>query len=1331
MRARRISRRRLALRGDGGRLRSLPAEGPESNAFRQMMLTSENGEIVSHHAIGELGSCDAMFTAMLPRNVCPLLIKSLRSQADFPLTVRLMRTVVLLVRRYRPFIVGEVETLLTLLFKMVYNVPPHGTTSPLWHRALTLEALLIICSHGAIPQYSDEGGPALSNFEKGKCGEGTDGFLLNIFRDYDEKRKSSNVFVRFVVSVSAFVVLVLPRYVVGHENEGYLAAQLLDRHARERRAQGVRGARVLGSTWSASGIGERPTRGLDLLGETEPPKKISLASVLLAGIEILACISDALLPQVGGGLYGSGQVQNVNIPRLWKMAHRRRKMIGTCWKHLLCSLNSSLVRCSDETVIQVLLTKTQTMTNSCGVLGLVDARNSFLNLICDIARVELDSNRALTFKNPTSSASEALQTGSESGSNSLGNVPPKCIQAFKILFNVAHCLGDCLGAGWYVVLNAFERLGCVIARPTHASRGQKTYAGIDCNGTQSYTWRGALSGGAPASECSIVISALQSVFESSSLLPHRPLCHLVSILGNLALSRRRICAPIVSNLAGSRKRVHLDPCLSDYSRCVDVGGIADRSMSSFPDNISNTIGTELNVLRDNVALNGQCGCHKRINCGNTVNLNRLKAAGRKPPFFLKNIVGATLHNMARLDIFWGAVFSHFQFTCSCDRDAYAMRALSSLAATYFTETNTVVAASGLPTHGLLQCELISLFIDGAQLPFNCASLALGSLFSLLQAVGHTFTTGWHLVIRAVRDVANVFVASAAGGVFSETYECWGSCGCTTESLASLPCHRGFDVSPRWKSSFSSPQQIGASVVPQAFKTLRLIVDEFLVLLCESTVPDGVNSRMKSCVSPAGAHPCLSALIDCLRAFGSQSSDVNISLTAVNMVWTVSDYVHREWRASRSTKMLTVFNTTTTNRLWLDMFCQLCVLGCDRRPDLRNCALRTLCSIIAAHGGLMTNEAIALCLTGPLPRGLPFLPCSLVPSLFSLLSNIERVAAIAEAENSIAKREKSGLEVGGIGTMVVHHSRNTVPKQWNETRVLAIQGITRVIRSFFRRLIIQPWFSRAWGRMLQMLRHAILRGVFVGEQERKNVQIRHGAENSFPTGGHVTGTSLEVSVAAIHALGDMVRTSFATAAGGLTRREQNAHATCESAWSSFEHVVAAREASDVDRLSGDNKDGELATAVANAIQHLYDSFPSRGSKQSVGDVHVTTITVARPQGKQRFNPFRVQFHRRPAHLQRARALLDKMIFMRGYARVEYGVVPLERAAMSAIEQFPPFPICTWYDMFQILRGFMNNDGSFCSPALSNKACAVLVRLNIVDTGVAAQRMCSMTNNGCAR
>jgi len=49
-------------------------------------------------------------------------------------------------------------------------------------------------------------------------------------------------------------------------------------------------------------------------------------------------------------------------------------------------------------------------------------------------------------------------------------------------------------------------------------------------------------------------------------------------------------------------------------------------------------------------------------------------------------------------------------------------------------------------------------------------------------------------------------------------------------------------------------------------------------------------------------------------------------------------------------------------------------------------------------------------------------------------------------------------------MLMHHSRNTEQKQWDETTMLALTGIARVFRLFLPTIEALPCFPEAWAHL---------------------------------------------------------------------------------------------------------------------------------------------------------------------------------------------------------------------------------------------------------------------------
>lgn len=70
------------------------------------------------------------------------------------------------------------------------------------------------------------------------------------------------------------------------------------------------------------------------------------------------------------------------------------------------------------------------------------------------------------------------------------------------------------------------------------------------------------------------------------------------------------------------------------------------------------------------------------------------------------------------------------------------------------------------------------------------------------------------------------------------------------------------------------------------------------------------------------------------------------------------------------------------------------------------------------------------------------------------------------EEAIAPELKKGVK------MSVHHSRDTAHKQWSETRVIALRGLSRVLRTCTRLLLQESWFRVIWVDALNVCQGAL-------------------------------------------------------------------------------------------------------------------------------------------------------------------------------------------------------------------------------------------------------------------
>merc|ERR1711871_352253 len=134
--------------------------------------------------------------------------------------------------------------------------------------------------------------------------------------------------------------------------------------------------------------------------------------------------------------------------------------------------------------------------------------------------------------------------------------------------------------------------------------------------------------------------------------------------------------------------------------------------------------------------------------------------------------------------------------------------------------------------------------------------------------------------------------------------------------------------------------------------------------------------------------------------------------------------------------------------------KLLSLSMDSRPEIRNCATNTL---FAA----MTFTSNASLTSGDQWRQIFD---EVIFPLFERAGERSNQAMVS-GEEAIAPELKKGTR------MVLHHSRDTAHKQWSETRLLALRGLTRVINTCTAPLVGEAWFHEAWAKALEICKRS--------------------------------------------------------------------------------------------------------------------------------------------------------------------------------------------------------------------------------------------------------------------
>lgn len=121
-----------------------------------------------------------------------------------------------------------------------------------------------------------------------------------------------------------------------------------------------------------------------------------------------------------------------------------------------------------------------------------------------------------------------------------------------------------------------------------------------------------------------------------------------------------------------------------------------------------------------------------------------------------------------------------------------------------------------------------------------------------------------------------------------------------------------------------------TLIRSAFQCLQLVVTDFLSMI--------------------GAKH-LTQVIQVVAQFGSQEQDLNISLTAIVLLWNISDYMFQQ-----ADQLAAQTETASIRPIWMVLYGRLGQLCVDSRPAVRKSAAQTLFCTISSHGSVLGEAA---------------------------------------------------------------------------------------------------------------------------------------------------------------------------------------------------------------------------------------------------------------------------------------------------------------------------------------------------------------------------------------
>ncbi|KAM4676141.1 LOW QUALITY PROTEIN: protein MON2 homolog [Discoglossus pictus] len=511
------------------------------------------------------------FSFLLKERVCPLVIKlfspnikfrqgsnSNSSPAPvekpyFPICMRLLRVVSVLIKQFYGLLVTECEIFLSLLVKFL------DADKPQWLRAVAVESIHRLCVQ---PQ-----------------------LLRSFCQSYDMKQHSTKVFRDIVNALGSFIqsLFLIPSAGITSSTANPTAGSSSIAPASAQTGPGM--AAVSGNTtvlpafeyrgtWipimTISIQGSAKATYLEMLDKVEPPtipEGYAMSVAFHCLLDLVRGITTMIEGEIGqaetdtqiSAEEAPSNTQSTDSQDLATTSDSTEKepvgrsvweeMINACWCGLLAALSLLLDASTDETATENILKAEMTMASLCGKLGLVTPRDAFITAICKgslpphyTLTVLSTSSAALCNKSysiqghnvqmisPSSdSHQQVVAVGQPLAVQPQGTVmlTAKNIQCMRTLLNLAHCHGGFLGTSWQLVLATLQHLVWILGLKPSSGGALKPGRAVEGPSTVLTT--------AVMTDLPVISTILSRLFESSQYLDDVSLHHLINALCSLSL----------------------------------------------------------------------------------------------------------------------------------------------------------------------------------------------------------------------------------------------------------------------------------------------------------------------------------------------------------------------------------------------------------------------------------------------------------------------------------------------------------------------------------------------------------------------------------------------------------------------------------------------------------------------------------------------------------------------------------------------------------------------------------------------------------------------------
>lgn len=686
-------------------------------------------------------------------------------------------------------------------------------------------------------------------------------------------------------------------------------------------------------------------------------------------------------------------------------------LVERTWRATLAVLSQMLARSTRESMVLSLLKGYQGFTQACGVLELLEPRDAFLGALCQLA-LAADGDTSFAGGARTSSPRHSLGDGS----GSAGGQSPR---------SPIHGAGSDLGSPHSRSFSAEELDGGVVLTPKNV-QAMRTLFNI------AHRLANVLGSG-----WSLVLETLNTL----DRILHSP----KTTTQETGQGQSPLLSSDVAILSAAASQ--LFECTREMSREAVVA--------------------LLSGLRD-------------------VSLGHLPHAAQvsQPKMFaLGRMVEVLLFNVHRIYDLWGIFLSHVlevvgdnsPLVRAAAIDALGRAIIGALGGLPSASTAGASASPGKPppspgtSHGaestgglehMLLVALEALHNDDRERDVRVGVLRV--LLAVLQRHGERLTDGWTPVFRLLAVVPGQGDPEIVGLGFQSLQLA------ATDYMAAMPF-------PRLKKCLEvavayGKQQTDLNVSLTTISLLWNVGD----MLSRSGGGEGsgevagsaakgghAHRRSASSVSisssresslklerPGAGRAVISAVVeDAAGGSSKEKQGGNISET------------EEEPRSPIKRGQLTAVTTTALAEELLELiFSALQVLSQDPRPEVRNSGARTLFAVVVTQGPRLSRVLWEQCLW---------------ELLFPLLRHAFHMSATSSKEESEAAL--LGRSRGNQVRLVMHHSRNTEQKQWDETVVVTVGGMARLLRAHLPAIAAMEGMEAGWDELMVVAESSLAGG----------------------------------------------------------------------------------------------------------------------------------------------------------------------------------------------------------------------------------------------------------------